>query len=71
MWQNKFIGVLGLWIIALAFLGFSDSLQRFLLVLTGLCIVLVTFWGKKLIKPTKDLAAALPKTEEKKEGNQF
>ena len=66
MWQNKFIGVLGLWAIALAFLGFSDSLQRFLLVLTGLCIATIAFWGNHLVKPTQDMVDSLPK-EEKKE----
>ena len=46
---------MGLWVVALAFLGFSDSTQRILLVLAGLAIAIASFWGKTLISPTEDL----------------
>ncbi|MDO8555052.1 MAG: hypothetical protein Q7R75_00590 [bacterium] len=55
MWQNKFNGVMGLWVVALAFLGFSDSTQRILLVLSGLAVAIASFWGKSFIKPTEEL----------------
>lgn len=55
MWQNKFNGVVGLWVVALAFLGFSDSTQRILLVLSGLAVAIASFWGKSFIKPTEEL----------------
>ena len=55
MWQNRLNGVLGLWVMALAFLAFSVSLHRFLLIITGFAITLIAFWGNHLIKPTKDL----------------
>jgi hypothetical protein len=55
MWQNKLNGILGLWVIALAFLGFSDSLHRILLVLTGVFIAVVAFWGNSLIMSNKEL----------------
>ncbi|MFH1978917.1 MAG: hypothetical protein ABII97_00835 [Patescibacteria group bacterium] len=55
MWRNKFNGFLGIWIIALAFLAFSVSLQRFLMVLTGSVITITAFWGNKIIKPTEDV----------------
>lgn len=55
MLQNKINGVLGIWIIALAFLGFSDSMQRFLLVVTGLVVAIVSFYGESLFKPSEEL----------------
>jgi len=55
MWQNIVNGILGLWIVALAFLGFSESLHRFLLIITGIFIALIAFGGKHLVKPTEEL----------------
>ena len=55
MWQNKLNGILGLWIIVLAFLAFSESMHRILLVLTGLAITIIAFFGKKLIRSPKEL----------------
>ena len=65
MWQNIVNGLLGLWVIALAFLAFSVSMQRVLLVVTGLAITLVAFLGRVFIKPTRDLVKYAE--EEKKE----
>ena len=67
MWQNKLNGILGLWVIALAFLGFSVSMHRVLLVITGLLIATVAFLGRFIIKPAKDFAAS--SLEEQKKGN--
>ena len=39
-WIN---GVLGLWIILLAFLGFPSSVRKILLILTGLFVAIVSF----------------------------
>jgi hypothetical protein len=55
MWQNKLNGILGLCVISLADLGFSDSLHRILLVLTGVFIAVVAFWGNSLIMSNKEL----------------
>lgn len=55
MWRHRFNGVLGLWVVALAFLGFSESLKRILLVVTGILVAVVAFGGHQLIKPAKDL----------------
>lgn len=63
MWQNKVNGALGIWVIALAFLGFSVSLQRFLLVLTGVAIAIIAFWGKSLVKPTEKLVQEIQPQE--------
>lgn len=65
MWQSKLIGVLGIWVIALAFLGFSVSLQRILLTLTGIFIALVALRSDSVVKPTKELLEEQPKEIEK------
>lgn len=44
MWRNWFIGILGLWIVILAFLGFPPSVKRILMIVTGLAIALISFW---------------------------
>jgi hypothetical protein len=63
MWQNKMNGLLGIWIIALSLLGFSESLQRILLIFTGVVIAAIAFRGEVLIQPTRKL---LEKTQEVK-----
>ena len=65
MWQNRLNGILGLWVVALAFLGFSVSMHRVLLVITGLAITTIAFLGGFIIRPAKDVAAA-SKAEQKK-----
>jgi len=62
MWKNKLFGVLGLWIVALAFLGFSDSLHRVFLVLTGIAMIVFAFWDKKIVRPAKELEKEINQT---------
>jgi len=56
MWQKNFCGFLGIWVIALAFLAFSESLHRLLLVLTGLIITATAFWGHRFFKPVAQIS---------------
>lgn len=67
MLQNKINGVLGVWIIVLAFLGFSDSMHRFLLIISGIAIIVVSFYGKSLFKPTEELVKDIGETKETQE----
>lgn len=55
MWHNKLNGILGIWVITLAFLGFSDSLHRVLLIITGLVIAVFSFWPHRIVKPIEEL----------------
>lgn len=48
-------GVLGIWVVVLAFLGFSDSLHQLLLIVTGLAIAISGFWPRKIVKPADEL----------------
>ena len=45
MWQNWVNGILGLWVILMAFLGFSASMSRILLIISGLVIAVLGFWA--------------------------
>ena len=45
MWQNWVNGILGLWVILMAFLGFSASMSRILLIIFGLVIAVLGFWA--------------------------
>ena len=66
MWRQKINGVLGIWIIVLAFLGFSESLKRVLFILTGVLIAVFAFKGKQFVKPTEELKKEAEEEEIKK-----
>ncbi len=63
MSQNKINGILGIWVFLLAFLGFSETMHRFLLVITGISIAVIAFGGKHLFKSTKELMKESKKIE--------
>lgn len=67
MWQNIVSGILGFWVVALAFLGFSESLQRLLLIITGIFISFIALGGKHLVRPTEDLIQDIKKIQKKAE----
>ncbi len=50
MWQIWTSGILGIWIILLAFLDFSSTLTTFFLVATGVTLAALNFWMLSLIK---------------------
>ncbi len=43
MWQNWINIILGFWLILIAFLGFSSTLNSIILTLTGLAIIFFSF----------------------------
>jgi len=63
MRHNKLIAILGIWVIALAFLGFSESLTRIFLVLTGFLLIVVAVKKKPLVKSNKDFIEQFNQTE--------
>ncbi len=65
MWQIWLIGILGLWIVLVVFLGFSSTLTAFFLIVSGLSIAALSFWLKSLIKisPKHDDSEILPPEE--------
>ena len=50
MWQIWISGILGLWVILLAFLDFSSTLTMFFLIATGTVLAVINFWMLTLIK---------------------
>ena len=50
MWQIWTSGILGLWVILLAFLDFSSTLTTFFLIATGAVLAALNFWLLSLIK---------------------
>ena len=45
MWQNWVNGILGIWVIVVAFLGFTGSTLMWTLVVTGLVVAILGFWA--------------------------
>jgi len=45
MWQQWVNGILGLWVIVVAFLGFTGSTLLWTLVITGVVVAILGFWG--------------------------
>ncbi len=67
MLQNKINGILGVWVFLLAFLGFSETMHRFLLVLTGVAIAVIGLGGKYIFKSTKEIIKETQKAEKELE----
>lgn len=63
MWQIWLIGILGLWIILLVFLGFSSTLTSFFLIVSGLAIAGLGFWVSSLIKPFFENSGKISESE--------
>lgn len=57
MRYRKLIIILGFWVVSLAFLGFSDSLTRILLVLTGILLAVIGFKRDGIVKSQDELVA--------------
>ncbi|PJE72924.1 MAG: hypothetical protein COV00_02430 [Candidatus Tagabacteria bacterium CG10_big_fil_rev_8_21_14_0_10_40_13] len=64
MWQKNITGILGIWIIFLALIDFSESLHKILLVSTGIFVALVSFFGKKIIRVVGEKPEPKKETEE-------
>ncbi len=45
MWQQWINGILGLWVIVIPFLGLTDGTLTWTLVITGIVIAVLGFWG--------------------------
>lgn len=45
MWQHWINAILGLWVIALAFVGLTGATFMWTLVVTGLVVAILGFWG--------------------------
>lgn len=75
MWQNKVNGILGIWLVGLAFIPFSSSMQKALLIVTGLAIIVTAFLGRFIIRPAKDVSGSASREQggdgEKFDPNQF
>ncbi len=44
MWKDWINGILGIWIVVLAFLGLPFSARAILMIITGLLIAFLSFW---------------------------
>jgi hypothetical protein len=45
MWQQWVNGILGIWTIIVPFLGFTGSTLTWTLVVTGVIVAILGFWG--------------------------
>jgi hypothetical protein len=45
MWQQWVNGILGLWVIVVAFLGFTGATLMWTLAITGIVVAILGFWG--------------------------
>ncbi|MEK9156138.1 MAG: SPW repeat protein [Patescibacteria group bacterium] len=45
MWQQWVNGILGIWVLLVPFLGFTPEALTSVLVVTGLVIAILGFWG--------------------------
>lgn len=45
MWQQWVNGILGIWLVILPFLGFAADTLNTILIITGVVIAVLGFWG--------------------------
>lgn len=45
MWQQWINGILGLWVLVLAFLGLTGNALMWTLAVTGVVVAILGFWG--------------------------
>ena len=45
MWQAWILGILGIWIIIVPYLNMTDSANKWVLVITGIIVAILGFWG--------------------------
>jgi uncharacterized membrane protein len=45
MWQQWVNGILGIWLIIVPYLGFSTSTETTVIVITGIVVAILGFWG--------------------------
>jgi hypothetical protein len=45
MWQDWLNGILGIWVIVIAFLGLTGSSLEWTLVVTGVVVAVLGFWA--------------------------
>ncbi|MCF7835959.1 MAG: hypothetical protein K9M15_02460 [Candidatus Marinimicrobia bacterium] len=64
MRHNKMIMVLGVWLVALAFLNFSKTFTTILLVLTGIWIVFLAIRKTPVVKTDKEFVKHFKEKEE-------
>jgi hypothetical protein len=69
MWQNVVNGILGIWVLALVFLPFSDSMHKVLLAVTGLAIAATAFFGRFIVRPAGDVVDVAVKQQKEKSEN--
>ena len=53
MWQDWLNGILGIWVIVIAFLGFTGSTLTWVLVVSGIVIAVLGFWAAASASPAR------------------
>jgi len=66
MWRDWINGILGIWIVFLAFLGLPFNARAILMIITGLLIAFLSFWkgasfaaDRRVSKEKEKLSASL------------
>jgi hypothetical protein len=54
MWQQWVNAILGLWVIAIPFIGIAGSALTWTLAITGIVIAVLGVWGAQEISPTAE-----------------
>jgi len=63
MWQNWISGIIGIWLILTAFLGFPPPVKIVIIVIFGSIIAILNFWTAAKIAAEKKSAAESPAAE--------
>ena len=70
MWKDWINGILGIFIVILAFLGFPSSIKAVLMIAIGLIIAFLSFWKGASARVKKEISASFEEREPKNENEE-
>jgi len=63
MWKDWINGILGLWVVLLAFIGIPFNAKAILMIITGLAIAFLSFWKGASDKVKKEISTPVESQE--------
>jgi len=63
MWKDWVNGILGLWVVLLAFIGIPFNVKAILMIATGLAIAFLSFWKGASDKVKREISTPVESQE--------
>lgn len=70
MWKDWINGILGIFIVILAFLGFPSTVKAILMIAVGLVVAFISFWKGASAKVKREVSASFEERNPKIENEE-